>query len=243
MRVTIVIPARYASTRFPGKPLADIAGKPMIRWVWEGARTSALATRVVVATDDERIAAAVRAFGGEVVLTSPDHPSGTDRIAEVARADESEIFVNVQGDEPLMRGDVIDAVVGPLLADPRLPMSTASRAFEAGEDPRDPNLVKVVTGTNGDALYFSRSPIPFEREPGAEPYPYRLHLGIYGYRRDFLLGLARLAPTALEQAEKLEQLRVLEHGHRIRVVPVRFRSIGVDRPEDIARVAPLLTQG
>lgn len=232
-QVSIVIPARYASTRFPGKPLAQLLGKPMVQWVWERARTAKSASRVCVATDDQRIQAAALAFGAEVVMTRSGHPSGTDRLAEVAQSDPADIFVNVQGDEPLIRGDVIDAVVQPLLDDPTVVMASACRKFAAGEDFRSPDVVKVVRGQNGDALYFSRSPIPFDRDGAGTDY--FAHIGLYVYRRDFLLGLAKLSPTPLEQTEKLEQLRVLEHGARIRMVEVAYESIGVDRPEDLAR--------
>lgn len=241
-RVTVVIPARYASTRFPGKPLAMLLGKPMVQWVWEGARASKLASRVLVATDDARIAEAARGFGAEVVMTRADHPTGTDRLAEVAAGDDAEIYVNVQGDEPLIRADVIDAVVAPLTADAALNMASACRKPRPGDDLASPDLVKLVRNLRGDALYFSRSRIPFPRdgEPGAAgPL---VHIGLYVYRRAFLLDYARRAPTPLENTEKLEQLRALEHGERIRMVEVDYESIGVDRLEDVPRAEERLRQ-
>lgn len=239
-KVTIVIPARYASTRFPGKPLAMLCGKPMLQWVWEGAKSSKLADHVIVATDDKRIHKAASDFGASCDMTSPDHPSGTDRVAEVALIDDGEIFVNVQGDEPLIRGDVIDAVIRPLLDDPAVNMTSAYRKFAADEDPSRPDTVKVVCGLSGDALYFSRSPVPFYRE---SPPQYLLHVGIYAYRKPFLMTLSKLSPTPLENAEKLEQLRVLEHGYPIRMVEVNYHSLGVDRPEDLAGAEAILLRG
>lgn len=234
VKAAVVIPARYASTRLPGKPLAPIAGRPMIWYVWDAARRASLASRVVVATDDGRIAEAVRAFGGEVAMTSPDCPSGTDRAAEAARTLPEEIVVNLQGDEPLMDPAVVDAVIAPLAADPAVVMSTAAVLSADPADYARPHVVKVVVDAAGDALYFSRSPIPHWRDEGAGPY--RKHLGIYGYRRDFLFRLASLPPSGLERAEKLEQLRVLEGGFRIRVVDVDYESVGVDTPEDLRAV-------
>jgi 3-deoxy-manno-octulosonate cytidylyltransferase (CMP-KDO synthetase) len=234
MQAAIVIPARYASTRFPGKPLAMLAGKPMIQWVWEGARASTLATRVIVATDDPRIRDAAKGFGAEVAMTDPNHPTGTDRLAEVARGIQADVFVNVQGDEPLIRGAVIDAVLAPF-ADPAVEMASACRAPVAGDDLASPDVVKVVCDLRGDALYFSRSPVPHNRDGGEPVARPAIHIGLYAYRRAFLLRYAGLAPTPLEQTEKLEQLRALEHGVRIRMVAVEYESIGVDRPADLAR--------
>jgi len=232
--VAVVIPARYASVRLPGKPLAQIDGRPMIWYVWEKARKSRLATRVVVATDDERIAAAVRGFGGEARMTSPSCASGTDRVAETARGLTEEIIVNLQGDEPMMHPSVIDAVAAPLIRDPSVSMTTAALP---GEDPEEflrPSVVKVVVDARGDALYFSRAPIPHYRDAGTGRY--RKHLGIYGYRKEFLFAVAALPPTSLEEAERLEQLRVLQNGYRIRVVDVEHDSVGVDTPEDLTAV-------
>lgn len=233
-RVAVVIPARYGATRLPGKPLAEIDGRPMIWYVWDKARRAETPSRVVVATDDARIAAAVRGFGGEAVMTSPDCASGTDRVAEAARAMEEEVIVNLQGDEPMMHPSVIDAVAAPLASDPGLLMSTAALPQDDPEEYGRPSVVKVVVDGRGDALYFSRSPIPHYRDAGAGRY--RKHLGIYGYRREFLFRVAALAPSRLEEAERLEQLRVLENGYRIRVVDVAHDSVGVDTPEDLRAV-------
>jgi len=232
--VAVVIPARYASTRLPGKPLVKIDGRPMIWYVWENARKSLLASRIVVATDDLRIVEAVRGFGGEATMTSPDCASGTDRVAETARSLAEEVIVNLQGDEPMMHPSVIDAVAAPLLSDPAVSMTTAALPREDPGEFLSPSVVKVVTDVRGDALYFSRSPIPHYRDAGTGRY--RKHLGIYGYRKDFLFTVAALPPAALEEAERLEQLRVLQNGYRIRVVDVEFDSIGVDTPEDLSAV-------
>jgi 3-deoxy-manno-octulosonate cytidylyltransferase (CMP-KDO synthetase) len=234
-RAAVVIPSRYGSTRFPGKPLASIAGKPMIWYVWDAARRAKLASRVVVATDDVRIADAVRAFGGEVAMTSPDCASGTDRVAEVARTLDAEILLNLQGDEPLMAPSVIDEVLAPLVADPAVAMTTAALPMSDMARFSDPMVVKVVVDDLGDALYFSRAPIPHDRD-GGRPVQWRKHLGIYGYRKDFLLALAAMPPSSLEATEMLEQLRVLQAGHKIRVVDVALDSVGVDTPEDLKNV-------
>ena len=233
-RVVVVIPSRYGATRLPGKPLAVIGGKPMIWHVWDKAMRAKTPTKVVVATDDERIASVVRGFGGIAVMTSPDCASGTDRVAEAARGMEEEIFINLQGDEPLMDPSVIDAVAAPLLSDPDVLMSTAALPEDNPVEFTRPSVVKVVTDDKGDALYFSRAPIPHYRDTGTGPY--RKHLGIYGYRRDFLFRVARLLPSRLEEAERLEQLRVLQAGYRIRVVDVTYDSVGVDTPEDLKAV-------
>ncbi|MBF8258000.1 MAG: 3-deoxy-manno-octulosonate cytidylyltransferase [Actinobacteria bacterium] len=230
----MVIPARYASERLPGKPLAQIDGRPMIWYVWEKARKSRLATRVVVATDDERIAEVVKGFGGEARMTSPACASGTDRVAEAARGLSEEIIVNLQGDEPMMHPSVIDAVAAPLLADQAVSMTTAALLRDDPEEFLRLSVVKVVTDAAGYALYFSRSPIPHYRDAGSGRY--RKHLGIYGYRKEFLFTVAALPPSPLEEAERLEQLRVLESGYRIRVVDVAHDSVGVDTQEDLAAV-------
>jgi 3-deoxy-manno-octulosonate cytidylyltransferase (CMP-KDO synthetase) len=233
MRAIGVIPARWASQRFPGKPLAPLLGRPMLRWVFEGARQAKRLQRVLVATDDARIAEAARGFGAEVALTRAEHPTGTDRIAEVARALDEEIVVNVQGDEPTIRGDVIDAVVAALEEDPDAPVATAVH----GADPDaldDPNRVKAVLDRRGRALWFSRARIPLLRD-AAHPPRYWQHVGLYAYRRPFLLDLVRLAPTPCERAEALEQLRVLEHGFAIRAAVIEgWRSLAVDVPADMA---------
>jgi 3-deoxy-manno-octulosonate cytidylyltransferase (CMP-KDO synthetase) len=236
-----LIPARFAATRFPGKPLARIAGKPMIQRVWEGAREAKGLRDVLVVTEDERIVRACSEFGARAVLTSPHHATGTDRLAEAAAALPDEIVVNVQGDEPLVRGFVIDAVVDALAAAPDAPMSTAvHEADPEGLD--DPNRVKAVLDRHGRALWFSRATIPYLRNAEARPV-YWQHVGLYGYRRSFLLDFVRLPQTPAERAEGLEQLRALEHGHAIvAAVVAGFRGIPVDVPEDVAKVEAALRE-
>lgn len=242
MQVVGLIPARYASKRFPGKVLADLGGKPLLQHVVERAGQARSLSEVIVATDDARIAATVRAFGGKVQMTAPTHPSGTDRIAEVARGLACELVVNIQGDEPLITPAEIDAAVGPLLADPTIFMGTLACPLSL-EQATDPNAVKVVVGVDGFALYFSRAPIPYLRGGhGGGTSPYLLHIGLYVYRREILLRLAGLPPTPLEERERLEQLRALEHGIRIRVVVTDHRSIGVDTPADLERVRQMMAR-
>jgi 3-deoxy-manno-octulosonate cytidylyltransferase (CMP-KDO synthetase) len=238
MKVVAILPARYGSTRFPGKPLVDIAGKPMIQHVYEQTAKTRTIDRVIVATDDERIVAAVESFGGEVQMTRDDHPSGTDRLAEVAGRIEADLIVNVQGDEPLIDPVMIEAAVAPLLADPTIQMGTLMTRIYDPEEFSNPNVVKVVTDRAGFALYFSRASIPHGRdiEPTVVPFPSFKHIGLYIYQRDFLLKYPILSETPLEQLEKLEQLRALEHGYRIRVVETDLQSIGVDVPADVDRV-------
>jgi 3-deoxy-manno-octulosonate cytidylyltransferase (CMP-KDO synthetase) len=243
MRLIGVIPARYASTRFPGKPLVSIAGKPLLQHVIERCRRAASLAEVIVATDDERIRAVAGRLG-RVEMTSPHHPSGTDRIAEVAQRIECDGVVNIQGDEPLIDPAVIDQV-GRALADAE--MSTAATPLRDPAEYDNPNVVKVVVGATGRALYFSRRTIPFLRDTAGRPlaeqlaaFPFLKHLGIYGYRRETLLRLVHFPVSALEQAERLEQLRALEHDIPIRVVTVAEASVGVDTPEDAARVGRLL---
>jgi 3-deoxy-manno-octulosonate cytidylyltransferase (CMP-KDO synthetase) len=235
-----IVPARFASSRFPGKPLAAIAGLPMLQRVVEGARGAKRLRDVIVATDDARIAEACEKFGTRAVLTRADHPTGTDRIAEVAAALDDEVVVNVQGDEPLIEGFVIDAAVAALLETPEAPMATVVHRAEP-DALADPNRVKVVLDRAGFALYFSRSPIPHRRDgQGAELWQ---HVGLYAYRREFLARYVALAPTPLERAEQLEQLRALEHGHRIRAAVVEgWRSVPVDVPADVARVEAILAR-
>jgi 3-deoxy-manno-octulosonate cytidylyltransferase (CMP-KDO synthetase) len=239
-RVSIVaiIPARYASTRLPGKLLLDLAGKPLVQHVYERVARCDVIDRVIVATDDARIARVVEGFGGTVLMTRADHPSGTDRLAEAAASLDAEVVVNVQGDEPLVEPAMIAELVGPFQADATVQMTTLARRLTRPEDYASPHVVKVVVDARGDALYFSRAPIPHARDLGAgEGWASAWkHLGLYAYRRAFLLEVARLAPTPLERLESLEQLRVLEHGHRIRVVETAFDSIGVDTADDLARV-------
>lgn len=245
MRIVGVIPARYASTRFPGKPLHPIGGKPLIQHVVERCRLSTTLSDIIVATDDPRIADCARAFA-RVEMTRPDHPSGTDRIAEAAARIDADACVNIQGDEPLMDPDVIDAVAHLLRSSE---MSTAATPIHRAGDLDNPNVVKVVMAADGHALYFSRSTIPFLRDQaGAEAalrmasFPYLRHLGIYGYRRDTLARLVAWPPSPLEQAEKLEQLRALEHGIRIAVARVEHEGIGVDAPGDVQRVEAILAE-
>ena len=242
MRVVGLIPARYASKRFPGKALVDLLGKPLLQHVVERAGQARTLSEVIVATDDVRIADSVRGFGGKVQMTSPAHPSGTDRIAEVAQDVGCDLVVNIQGDEPLIDPADIDAAVAPLLADRTIPMGTLACPLDL-EQAGDPNAVKVVVGMDGFALYFSRAPIPYLRDGhGGGASPYLLHIGLYVYRREILLRLAGLRPTPLEERERLEQLRALEHGIRIRVVGTDKPSLGVDTPEDLERVRRMLTQ-
>ena len=238
---TVIIPARHASTRLPGKPLADIAGKPMVVRVAERALLAG-AARVVVATDDERIKVAVEAHGIDACLTSADHPTGTDRLAEAARQlglPDDAIVVNVQGDEPLIDPGAIDeAVAG--FTDPGVLITTLYRRITDLAELKNPNIVKIAIDRGGFALYFSRAPIPYVRDPrGGWPPMYR-HVGLYAYRRSALLVLASLEPTPLERAESLEQLRALEHGIRIKTVETAYDSFGVDTPEDLEHVRRLL---
>jgi len=242
MDVLAVIPARYASTRFPGKPLARQTGKYLIQHVCERVAAAGLVRRRIVATDDERIAAAVREFGGEAVMTRPDHPSGTDRIAEVVRGlpgSPDDIILNVQGDEPEIEPEYLDRLVERLAGEPHdeCPVATLACPFPPDGDPRDPNCVKVVANLAGRALYFSRARIPYPRDGDGDGTPDRclLHLGVYAYRRACLLQLAAWKPGELEQVEKLEQLRVLEHGLALAVEIVPQASVGIDTPEDYAR--------
>ncbi len=240
MEIVGVIPARFASTRLPGKPLLAETGRPLIVHVVEAARRASRLDRVIVATDDRRIADAVAAFGGEFAMTRADHPTGTDRVAEVAAAlPDARIVVNLQGDEPEVSGHALDRVVSLLDDDPEAPMATLATPIRSEAVYRDPSCVKVVRSRAGRALYFSRSPIPCHRDglPSVEKAPALalLHLGLYAYRRVFLLGLASLPPSPLESAEKLEQLRVLEAGYPIAVGIVDEPSIGIDTPEDYRR--------
>jgi 3-deoxy-manno-octulosonate cytidylyltransferase (CMP-KDO synthetase) len=238
MAIVGIIPARYASTRLPGKPLLNDTGRPLIQHVVDAARRSTRLTRIIVATDDRRIFDAVRAHGGEAALTRADHPSGTDRVAEVAAAiEDADIIVNLQGDEPEVAGETLDLVASLLVDDPSLPMATLATPIRDAAIYHDPACVKVVRSLSGRALYFSRSPIPHVRDIGYDPASggALLHLGLYAYRRDFLLGLAALPPSPLEGLEKLEQLRVLEAGYPIAVGLVDEPSVGIDTPEDYRR--------
>jgi 3-deoxy-manno-octulosonate cytidylyltransferase (CMP-KDO synthetase) len=245
LRIVGIIPARYGSTRFPGKPLAMLCGKPMIQHTCERAKKAACLTEVLVATDDGRIAEAVRGFGGRAVITAPGHVSGTDRIAEAAGTLEADIVVNIQGDEPLITPAAIEIAVRPLADDPSLPMSTLAHRIERLEHLFNPHMGKVVIDNRGMALYFSRAPIPYPSSDPSDPEilktaVYYNTVGLYAYRRDFLLRFAALPPTPLERAERLEQLRALEHGYRIRVMETDYAPLGVDVPEDLDRAAARL---
>ena len=232
LQTVAVIPARYHSTRLPAKALADIGGRPMVEHVYRRAAAARGVDAVVVATDDERIASAVTGFGGIARMTSASHRTGTDRIAEIARDLACDVIVNVQGDEPLVESAMIEEVVAALTADADTPMATLRRRIDDAADYRNPNVVKVVVDAAQRALYFSRAPLPFARERAAA----FKHVGLYAYRRDFLLTLTTLPQAPLEIAESLEQLRALEHGFRIRAVETLHDSIGVDTPEDLDRV-------
>lgn len=242
MKVVVIIPSRYQSSRFTGKPLADVLGKPMIQHVYERVLRSKTASLAAVATDDRRILEAVEKFGGRAILTSPEHPSGTDRIAEAVETlglADMDIVVNVQGDQPTFEPAQIDEVVQPLLEDPSVDFSTLIYRIRRDEEVTDPNAVKVAFDKDHFALYFSRSTIPFVRERGKKA-DYWKHHGIYAYRKSFLIAFTRLPQGTLEKLEALEQLRALEHGYRIKVVETEFDSIEVDTPADLERVKALL---
>lgn len=233
--IKVIIPARYQSTRFPGKPLALIAGKSMIQRVYEQASKASLVQEVIVATDDQRIYDAVIAFSGNVVMTADTHQSGTDRLAEVAlKQQDIDIIVNVQGDEPVIPPECIDMAVQPLIDDPSVSMATLVRKCTSAEDLHNPNIVKAVLAKNNFALYFSRSCIPFERNQ--TELSHYLHIGLYVYRRQTLLQLSQLEPALIERTESLEQLRALYNGINIKAVVVDYAPIGVDTPEDIIKV-------
>ena len=241
MKILCVIPARYASTRLPGKPLKDVAGKPMICRVYDRASQAKTLSGVVVATDDERILRAVEDHGGRAMMTAKDHPTGTDRLAEVAEAyPDVDLIINVQGDEPLIEPSLIDELGRAFDGDAELQMATVMTPMEDEAEQKNPNNVKVVTDKNGCALYFSRSLLPYPRNDAGTPV-YK-HIGIYAYRRDFLLAYAKMAPTPLERAESLEQLRALENGYKIKCIRTNARFVGVDTPEDLAKVNEIYRQ-
>ena len=246
MSVVAVIPARYASSRLPGKVLAPLAGKPMIQHVWERVRRAKKVSRVVVATDDERILQAVRGFGGEAAMTRREHRSGTERVAEVAASAAgggAEIFVNVQGDEPVIEPAAVDAAVEALEEDAAIGVATLAAPFESPADIMDPNIVKVVLDFEGNALYFSRAPIPWVRGDGVPVRSHHLkHLGLYVFRKSALVEFATFPHGELEQLEQLEQLRWLENGYKIRVAETTYDSVSVDVAEDIPRVEKLLRE-
>jgi 3-deoxy-manno-octulosonate cytidylyltransferase (CMP-KDO synthetase) len=244
-KVIAVIPARYASTRFPGKLLAKLAGRPVIEHVVRRASQAASIDRVLVATDDERIFACVKGFGGQVVMTSLDHPTGTDRIGEVVRDIPCDIVVNVQGDEPAVDPAAIDAAVEPLLFDEKLVMSTLATPIADLDDLLSPHVVKVVTDINDNALYFSRSVLPGSREGvyDVSSGRYKWHIGLYVFRRDFLLSFIGLGRMPLEKAENLEQLRALEHGYPIRVITTPYTGMDINIPQDLVRLERLIADG
>ena len=241
MKILCVIPARYASTRLPGKPLADIAGKPMICRVYDRAVQAKCLSEVVVATDDQRVQQAVEAHGGKAMMTAKDHPTGTDRLAEVAAAyPDIDLIINVQGDEPLIEPSIIDALAAAFDSDSDLKMATVMTEITDEAEQMNPNNVKVVTDRNGYALYFSRSLLPYPRY--RKGVPVYKHIGIYAYKREFLLHYAKMAPTPLEETEALEQLRALENGYRIKVIRTDHRFVGVDTAEDLAMVNKIYRQ-
>lgn len=241
MKVVAVIPARYGATRFPGKALAVIAGKPMVQHVYERARAAQRVSRAVIATDDERILQAAAEFGGDAMMTRADHRSGTERVAEVAAHVEADVYVNVQGDEPLIAPAAIDALVAAMVEDESVNVATLCTPITEPADIMDPNVVKVVVDFQGDALYFSRAPVPWVRdEKQAVGLQHRKHLGLYAYRRAALLEFPTLPPGDLEKLEQLEQLRLLENGYKIRVLETEYNSIGVDVPADAEHVEKIL---
>lgn len=242
MNVLAVIPARYASTRFPGKPLTPIAGKPMIQRVWERAQRARLVSKVVVATDDQRIASAVKSLGGDIVLTRADHRSGTERVAEVAASHrDAELVVNVQGDMPVIEPEAIDAAIEAVREDEDVRVGTLATPITNPADIMDPNIVKTVLDFDGNALYFSRAPIPWVRDRGGPVHAKHLkHMGLYVFRREALLEFATFPQGDLERIEQLEQLRWLENGYRIRVAETEYKTVEVDTPEDVKRVEQLL---
>lgn len=238
MRILGIIPARYASSRFPGKPLVDIQGKSMIRRVYEQASQAGTVERVIVATDDQRIFEHVAGFGGEVLMTSEEHRSGTDRCAEVAaRLPEFELVINIQGDEPFIQPEQIDRTVTPLINNPQAQIATLAKEIHESDKLFNPNIVKVVYSLDGKAMYFSRNPIPYVRDRAPEGWlavgPFYKHIGLYAFRSEILQQVAQLSPSRLEQMEGLEQLRWLEHGFSIEVSLTELETIGIDRPEDL----------
>ncbi len=246
LHIVAIIPARYGSTRLPAKPLVDLCGKPMIQRVVEQARKATLVTRTIVATDDERIASVVRSFGGEVAMTPSSIRSGSDRIAYVARElSDADIIVNVQGDEPLIAPQMIDETVRPMIADAGINAATLVKKITTGEEVKNPNVVKVVIDAGGNGIYFSRSPIPYLRDQADmntwhQRHIYYKHFGLYAFRKDFLLKFASWEESSLEQAEKLEQLRIIEHGEKIRTSLTTYDSIPIDTAEDAERVRAIL---
>lgn len=240
-KIVAVIPARFGSTRLPGKPLVSLAGKPMIQWVYERAKLARRVNQVIVATDDERIVKAVQSFGGEARMTRVDHRTGTERVAEVAAHVEGDVFVNVQGDEPLLDSAAVDTAVNSLLEEPQAPIATVATPVKTPADIMDSNVVKTVLDFDGNALYFSRAPIPWVRDTANKVHARHLkHLGLYVFQRDALLEYPTLPQGELERIEQLEQLRWMENGWKIRVAEVEHDAVSVDVQEDVARVENLL---
>jgi 3-deoxy-manno-octulosonate cytidylyltransferase (CMP-KDO synthetase) len=237
-----VIPARFSSSRFPGKVLALISSKTMLQHVYERACQARYLTSTIIATDDDQVHTVAKSFGARVIMTRPDHLSGTDRVAEAASAENAEIVVNIQGDEPLIDPAAIDTAILPLVHEPSVVMATLKKRIEYPREITDPNVVKVVTNAENDAIYFSRCPIPYMRQDsgGSIGTAYFKHIGLYVYKREFLLGYSSLPVGPLEQAERLEQLRAIENGFRIRVVETEYESLGVDTPADLERVSRLV---
>jgi len=246
MKAVCVIPARYASSRFPGKPLALIAGKPMIQWVYERAVQAKNLNHVLVATDTESIQKVVQSFGGQVVLTSPDLPSGTDRVAAAAKDIDADVIINLQGDEPFISPQLLDEMIEPF-RDPSINMLTPIKKIDNDEDLENPNLVRVVKDKFNRALYFTRSVIPYirdlEREAWRDKHVFFKHIGIYAYRKKFLLHLTGLPPSSLEEAERLEQLRVLENGYDLHTIETDYTSVSVDTENDLEKINELIKLG
>ncbi len=244
MRAIGIIPARFESSRFPGKVLADLLGRPLIQYVYEEALKSNSLEDLLVATDDQRILKAVENFGGRAVMTAKEHKSGTDRLTEVANPIDTQIVVNIQADEPLIQFSMIDELVNCLLEDPNIPMASLIHKIEGTQDLMDRNVVKAVKDKDNFALYFSRSPIPHLKSysPLWQTTTFYKHLGLYAYTKDFLFTFTNLPLGELEQAERLEQLRALEHGYRIKLIETGFNTIGVDTPEDLEKVKQLMSE-
>ena len=245
-KAIVVIPARYGSTRLPGKALAEIEGKPLVQHVYDRARLSRLAAECLIATDDERIRQACESFGSTVMMTSPDHKSGTDRMAEVAAKTDADLYINVQGDEPLVDPEAVDLIIRMMLEDPSIRMGTLKRPIESYEDFVNPDMARVVCDENDFALYFSRAPIPYlTREEFEIPEKRGLvfkHIGIYSFRRDFLMEFSEMPPSPLERTERLEQLRALEAGVGIKVLTTDYESVSVETPADLERVRALFAR-
>ncbi len=248
MDVIGIIPARYASTRFEGKVLADLGGKPVIQHVYERAKQAKLLDDLIVACDDMRVKNTVLSFGGKAILTSTGQPTGTDRLTEAVNPLDVKIIINIQGDEPFVHSTMIDSLVLELQNNPKLGMATIIKKIEDEKELNDPNVVKVIVDKDGYALYFSRSPIPFVRDrtpekPLIETHTFYKHIGMYGYTKDFLFTFKNLPKSKLEDAEKLEQLRALEHGYRIKTIITKFNTIGIDTREDLEKARTLLDKG